>query len=237
MYYFIRREVTFQQGKEIVHGPVDHQARRRIIQQHQKNQGHTIELQLVLQGQTPGIDGAGDQVDGGHEDRKHVYRYPRQGEKAVRRPQVGNRAEGGLPQGRHGGQEPVGGDEKRHLQQKGQGAPQGIEGLVAVLPVIGLQHHKPLVAGKCLFDMRHPRGELLLLGTLLVLDGVCPVVQGQQQHIHYQAHGQDGETHTVEKALGIGKYVFENQNQRSNEQLVQRMGNCHPYSPLQAQEF
>ena len=81
----------------------------------------------------------------------------------------------------------IGCDKKGNLQQQRQHTLQGIEGLIIVLPVIGLEHHKPLVAGEGLFDVLDPAGHLLLGVPFLVLDGVGPAIQGQEQHVHGEA--------------------------------------------------
>ena len=60
-----------------------------------------------------------------------------------------------------------------------------------MLAIIGLQHHKPLIAVICLFDMGYSCLHRLFQAALVFLYVVCTPIQRQQKKIHDQAHYND----------------------------------------------
>ena len=89
-----------------------------------------------------------------------------------------------------------------------------------ILPVIGLQHHEPLVPGKHLFDLIRapfqPQGDL----PLLLLDGFRPVVQRQHQQIDRKAQYDDGKNRAFRHLHRERENHVKKQFNRSDDQLV-----------------
>lgn len=87
-----------------------------------------------------------------------------------------------------------------------------------VLPVVGLEHHHPLVPVEHLFDVGHAPAELQLRLPLLLLHGVGPLVQGQHQHVHSQAQSDDGQAGILHHPIHNGENGLEQQLQGADEQ-------------------
>ena len=85
-----------KERENIVQRPVKDQAGGRIVQQHQEDEGHPVKLKLILPGKILGINAAGNDVDGGHQDGKQIERNSPQLQKTVRCCQIRKRAEGGV---------------------------------------------------------------------------------------------------------------------------------------------
>ena len=115
----------------------------------------------------------------------------------------------------------VGRHKERDLQQKRERAAQRIDRLVVVDAIIGLEHHIPLVALECLFDMLYPRRQLQLPLMLLSLDRVGAVVEGQQQKIDAEAQREDRSAGIVNDAERCSVHRLKKQFQRAEQQLVQ----------------
>ena len=220
---FETAEQVLEERKQVVQRPVQHQAGGRAVQQHKEDQRHTVELQLVLERKTPGVDRARHDVDERHQNRQHMDRHARDRQQTVRRAEVGDGAEGHPAQLRKVREEVVGRDEERDLQHERQRALERVEGLVVVLAVVGLEHHEALVAGEALFDMRHPGREPLLDLPLLCLDGVRAPVERQQQEVHRQAQREDRESRVIQNQVGQAVDELEDQLERPDQQLIQAM--------------
>lgn len=219
------------QGEEVVQRPVEDQARGGVVQEHQEHQRHAVELDLALEGHAPGIDGAGNDVDGGHEDRQQVDGHAADLQQPVRFPQVGDGAKGhALEQGQMG-EVVVRRDEEGDLQQERQGALQGVERLVVVLAVVRLKDHDALVALEHLLDVVNAGLELLRGFPLLLLDGVRPLVQGQHQEVDRQAQEDDGEARVVDQLHSPGVNHVEQQLQGTQDQFVKHLEECQSRNP------
>ena len=131
-------EDRLSQGEQVVQRPVEYQAGGGIVQEHQKEQGHAIELNFGFQRKTLQIQGTGNTVDRGHDDGKQIDCQAADYQQSVGRAQIPNRAQRHAVQDLRVGQKLVGCHEERDFQQQGNGAAQGIRGPIVVLPVIGL---------------------------------------------------------------------------------------------------
>ena len=213
-------EQVLQQGEDVVERPIQHEAGWRIIQQHQKQQRHEIELQLVLEREALRIDGAGDEVHSRHQDRQRVERQTVDRQESVRRAKVGNGAKGHAAQLGEIGQEMIGRNKKRDLKRQRQRASEGINRLVVVLAVIGLQHHEALVAAEGLFDMVDPGSKLFLRRALLRLDRIRAAIERQQKGVERQAQGKDRQAAVIQNQIRQRIDQLENQFKRPDQQLV-----------------
>ena len=91
------------------------------------------------------------------------------------------------------GQKAIGRYEKGNLQQQREGTFQGIIRLVAVLSVIGLHHHEPLVALEYLFDMVDAGFQFYQPHPFFLLHGVRPAVERQHKQVDRDTQGNDGD--------------------------------------------
>ena len=221
------------QGEKVVQRPVHRQPRRRIVQQHQEHQRHGVQLDFALQRRAPGIDGAGDQVDPGHQDGQHVDPQPADGQQPVRRAQVPNRPEGGAVQQLQPGQKLVGGDEEGNFQHQGQQPLQRVGLAVVVRPVEGLQGHEPLVPAEGLPDVRHAGGQPGLHLPLRVLNRVRPPVQRQHQQVDAQAQG-DNRNPWIPESVHQGKQQLKQHLQRADHQVEKHGSQAHRIHPPSA---
>ena len=91
-------EDGLDKGKDVVECPVKHQSGRRVIQKHEEEKRHCVELELGFERAALGEDHAGDEVHAGHDDGQQIDRQTEDVQQAVRRAEVMDRAEGGALQ-------------------------------------------------------------------------------------------------------------------------------------------
>ena len=125
------------------------------------------------------------------------------------------------------GQKLIGRHKEGDLQQQGHGAPQGVGGGIIVLPVIGLEHHHPLVAGEGLFDVGHAVVKPGLRDPGLLLHGVGPAVEGKHQHVHGQAQEDDGKPRVTDDPVGKVEDQLKQELQRPQENGAEDGEKCH----------
>ena len=220
------------QGESIVQRPVQGQAGGRSVKQHEENQRHAVELKAFPPRQAPGIDRSGDDADERHQHGEQVNGRAAQHDQGVRLPQIPDRPEGRTLQQAQPRQIAVGGHKKRNLQQQGQGSPQHASvRLVAVLPVVGLQHHEALVAPEGPFDLLNPRLQQRRLLTFLLLNPVRPAVDRQHHQIHGQTQQHNGKPRAPRHPEAQGVHCVKQQLQRSKDQPVQYLRN-HRVKPF-----
>ena len=154
--FFAFHNKILHQREEIVQRPVHGETGRRIIQEHQKDQGHDIELNPALKRCAFCIDRTGDEIDDGHEDREYIDGQPEQRHHGIRCPKIGNRTKGTILKNLQIGKELIGRNKERDFQDKRKGSPQCVHGAVMILAVIGLQNHEALITVKRPADVLDP---------------------------------------------------------------------------------
>ena len=75
-------------GEDVVERPVKDQAGGGIVQEHEEEGGHAVELDFRLDGVVLRKDGGGDDVDERHEKGEQVDFQRADGEQGVRQPQA-----------------------------------------------------------------------------------------------------------------------------------------------------
>ena len=226
-------EYVLDQREDVVQRPVVHQHRGGIVQQHQEDQRHAVHLHLGAHRHALGVDGAGDEVDARHQQGQQVDRVPGDVQQAVRRAQVAYGAVGHALEHAEPGQVVVGGDEEGDLQQQRYRALQRVPGLVAVLAVVGLQYHEPLVALEDLLDLPDAGLQPGRLHPLLLLEGVGAAVQRQHQQVDRQAEQRDQQRDVCgDVAIADAEDQVEQQRQRAEYQFVEHGSERHMRYPL-----
>ena len=91
-------EDVLPQREDIIHGPVQHQSGRAVVQKHQEEKGQHILLHLGLHRESARIDRSGQKVHHRHRDGQHIDGEPTDLQQRVRRAQIGDGAEGNILQ-------------------------------------------------------------------------------------------------------------------------------------------
>ena len=118
--------------------------------------------------------------------------------------------------------------EEGNFQKQRQGTAQGIDGLIRMKAVIGLQHHVALIALEHLVDMFDAWRHALFPLPLRFLDGVGPVIQRQQQKVEAEAQRNDGGAGIpVDNMKGDPVDDLKEELQRAKQKLIDRLQNGH----------
>ena len=94
------------------------------------------------------------------------------------------------------------GNEKGDLQKQGKRTAEGVDRFIMVFPIIGLDHHKPLIPMECLIDMGDPFIHSLLDVSLFFLEFIRLFVHGHDHEIHHQAYRDDRYSGILNRPVG-----------------------------------
>ena len=128
----------------------------------------------------------------------------------------------------------VGRHKERNFQKERERAAQSIDRLIGVDAVIGLKHHIALVTLEHFVDVLNTRGHSLVPIMLCSLNGVCAVIQGEQQEIETETQRNDGGAGIpVDNVKGDSVYDLKKQLQRAEQELIDCLQNGHCFlSPV-----
>ena len=111
-------------------------------------------------------------------------------------------------------------DEKRNFKQQRHRTAQSVIGLVVILAVVGLQHHKAFIALKDLPDMVNTRLEPFEPYPFLFLHCVGAPVKGKYQKIDRKAEGNYRKTFVIGHAVHHRIHSVKKQYKGTENQVV-----------------
>ena len=183
-------------GIDVVQRPVEGESRRGVVQEHEEQRSHAVELYLIAAGKVVRVEEGRDEVHHRHQDGQDVDAEPADDEKLVRRTKVADRAKGNAVQGLHVGEQMIRGKEEGYLQKHAYAGAKRHELAVAVLAVQRGYHGEAFLPLEDLayhgFHGSHAGFER----TFFFLPAFHLVVDGQDDRIHGKAHQDEG------KAIG-----------------------------------